>query len=280
LVLSRGECVAIMVPNGAGKTSLLRTLLGEIPPYSGEARLGANLSIGYFAQSHEELNPMRSVLEELSADNPDLLPAEARSFLARFLFRGDDVFKTVESLSGGERSRLALAKLLMKDANLFLLDEPTNHLDIPSQEVLQSALAQFEGTILLITHDRYLVNALATQLWMISPDEAALEVFLGDYSQYLEARQQKVDVVRAKPSKPEKAKSQPSRSKTRMDLEKVEASIADLEMQLRQLAQELAEVGTDVERVRQLGLQYAELEQQLNEQIMLWERLAQLHERA
>jgi len=155
LTLVRGECAAIIGPNGAGKTTFLKTILGQIPPYAGETRLGSSLQIGYFAQAHEGLHPTWTLMEEIQAQAPKMLPAEVRDYLAKFLFTGDDAFKEVSLLSGGERGRLALAVLALKGANLLLLDEPTNHLDLPSQEILQTVLADFNGTILLVSHDRF-----------------------------------------------------------------------------------------------------------------------------
>ena len=178
LDLRRGECVALLGPNGSGKTTFLKTILGEIEPLAGYARLGASLKIGYFAQVHADLDPDKSVLDTI-LEVKNLPLGEARSFLARFLFTGDDVFKPIGELSGGERSRVALARLVLQRANFLLLDEPTNHLDIASQEVLEEVLDDFEGTIVLVTHDRYLVDRLATQLWIIDPKEQALDVFRG-----------------------------------------------------------------------------------------------------
>ncbi len=143
LVLKRGECAAVIGPNGAGKTTFLKTLLEQVPPYSGEVRLGASLQIGYFAQAHEGLRSENTLMEEINKVAPHMLPAEVRDYLAKFLFTGDDVFKEVKLLSGGERGRLALAQLALQGTNLLLLDEPTNHLDLPSQELLQSC----SGTI-------------------------------------------------------------------------------------------------------------------------------------
>ncbi len=160
LVLKRGECTAVIGPNGAGKTTFLKTVLEQMPPLDGEVVLGASLHIGYFAQAHEDLRPERTLVEEIDAVAPNMLLGEVRDYLARFLFSGDDVFKKVSTLSGGERGRLALAKLSLTHANLLLLDEPTNHLDIPSQEILQEVLDQYQGTILLVSHDRYLIDAL------------------------------------------------------------------------------------------------------------------------
>jgi ATP-binding cassette subfamily F protein 3 len=165
--LRRQECAALIGPNGAGKTTFLRTVLGEHPPLSGQVELGASLDIGYFAQAHEDLNPENNLIQEIDAIAPDMLVAEIRSYLARYLFKGEDVFKPVSVLSGGERGRMALAKLALSDANLLLLDEPTNHLDIPAQEVLQNVMADFDGTIILVSHDRYLIDALGTQIWEI-----------------------------------------------------------------------------------------------------------------
>ncbi len=170
LTLLRGECAAIIGPNGAGKTTFLKTLLEQLPPLSGEVKLGANLHIGYFAQAHEDLHPDFTLMEEIDAIAPGMLPAEVRKYLAKFLFTEEDVFKKVSVLSGGERGRLALACLALQGANLLLLDEPTNHLDLAAQEVLQSIMADFNGTILLVSHDRYLIDVLGTQIWEVQPE--------------------------------------------------------------------------------------------------------------
>ena len=183
--LRRQECAALIGPNGAGKTTFLRTVLGQLTPLVGEATLGASLKVGYFAQAHEALDRERTVIEELRARR-EMDEGAARNYLAAYLFRGDDVWKRVGALSGGERGRLALALLALDGANFLLLDEPTNHLDIPAQEVLQEGLEQFGGTLLLVSHDRYLVDRLATQIWEI--DAGRLRVFPGPYQEYLGAR--------------------------------------------------------------------------------------------
>ncbi len=161
LELRRGECAALVGPNGSGKTTFLKVLLGELQPAKGEVRMGSSLKIGYFAQAHGGLNGQQSVLDELIR-HKEMLPSEARSYLAPYQFRDEDVFKPLSALSGGERARLALAILALDGANLLLLDEPTNHLDIPAREALQEVLDGFKGTILLVSHDRYLVDRLAT----------------------------------------------------------------------------------------------------------------------
>lgn len=186
--LQRGACAALIGPNGAGKTTLLRTLLGQVPPLTGTIQFGHNVRIGYFAQAHETLNPQHTVLEALlsqprGVNQPPLDEGAARNYLARYLFRVDDVFKPVEALSGGERGRLALAVLARQGANFLLLDEPTNHLDLPAQEVLQAVLDQYEGTILLISHDRYLVNQLATEIWELR--EGSLRIFANNYQTFV-----------------------------------------------------------------------------------------------
>jgi len=151
--------------------------------------LGASLQIGYFAQAHEDLNPERTLVQEIEAVAPHLLLAEIRNYLARFLFAGEDVFRPVSTLSGGESGRLALAKLSLTSANLLLLDEPTNHLDIPSQEILQEVLADYQGTILLVSHDRFLIDALGTQIWDIDEAHKTMRVFQGSYSEYRAQRE-------------------------------------------------------------------------------------------
>ncbi|HQU38085.1 MAG TPA: ABC-F family ATP-binding cassette domain-containing protein, partial [Anaerolineales bacterium] len=195
--LRRLDCAALIGPNGAGKSTFLKTILGSLAPLAGEAILGASLHVGYFAQAHEGLDPEKTVLDEIIAAS-GMLPYQARDYLGKYLFSGDDAFKLVSMLSGGERGRLALAKLALQDTNLLLLDEPTNHLDIPSQEILQSVLDSYKGTILLVSHDRYLVDALATQIWEITeqpsegsePSEGSkLTVFNGTYSQMKEERE-------------------------------------------------------------------------------------------
>ena len=202
LELHRLETAALIGPNGTGKTTFLKVILGQLPPLAGRLSLGASLHIGYFAQAQEALHAEATVLDELLR-HKDMLISEARNYLARYLFRGDDVFSQVGTLSGGERARLALAVLVLENANFLLLDEPTNHLDIASQEILQAALEAFDGTILLVTHDRYLVDRLASQIWELRDDgagEMRLEVFRGPYQEYLAARSGKAAAAEATPA--------------------------------------------------------------------------------
>jgi len=279
LVLKRGECAALIGPNGAGKTTFLKTLVGLIPPFSGEVVLGASLNIAYFAQAHEGLNPEHTLMEEIEAVAPHLLPAEIRDHLARYLFSGEEVFKKVSALSGGERGRLALAKLSLHPSNLLLLDEPTNHLDIPSQETLQEALAEYQGTILLVSHDRYLIDALATQIWEIEPDEAAMRVFEGNYSQYrLQKEMEKVTPPPAIPafSKPRPAPLSQEEKRRLARVKEVEEQIARLEERLAELSRQLENPPSEAEKVRWLGSEYVRLQRQMEALLEEWESLHQM----
>jgi ATP-binding cassette subfamily F protein 3 len=164
-VLRRGECLGIIGPNGSGKTTFLKTILKKIPPLAGEIRWGTKVEVGYYAQQLDDLDDRNEIIMELRrVALPGATAGELRSFLAKFLFRGDDVYKHVRDLSGGEKGRLALAKLIYSRVNVLVLDEPTNHLDIPSREALEEALDAYEGTILTISHDRYFLDRIATQI--------------------------------------------------------------------------------------------------------------------
>lgn len=281
LLLKRGECTAIIGPNGAGKTTFLKTLLEKLPPLEGEVILGTSLEIGYFAQAHEDLNPKRSLVEEIQSVAKDMYLAEVRNYLARFLFWGDDVFKKVAVLSGGERGRLALAKLSLTKANLLLLDEPTNHLDIPSQEVLQEVLAEFPGTILLVSHDRYLIDALASQIWEILADERALQVFEGAYTQYRQfLEKQRAEQLALAAEKQETNPRNRERSNTIYQerrraarVKAIEDHIHELETQLAEISRKLEKPPSDLEKVHRLGRQYMQLQEELNRSMQEWEDL-------
>lgn len=275
LVLTRAECVALIGPNGAGKTTFLKTLMGEISPLSGSVQWGANIKIGYFAQAHEGLRPDNTVLEELLSAAPGIRISQARDFLAKYLFTGHNVEKQVGALSGGERGRLALAKLALEGANFLLLDEPTNHLDIPSQEVLQDALEGFPGTILLVSHDRYLVNALATQIWVIREHDGEMGVYQGGYAAYLEANQNEEEDRKLSKKKFFEARVRiQGNSQRRKELEALEDRINVLESEFRAVSEQIEGAGVDVEKVRELGERYAILEAELNREMETWERLA------
>ncbi len=291
LVLERGECVALIGPNGAGKTTFLKTILGQLPPLGGEIELGASLKVGYFAQAHEDLDPSSDLIQEINKVMPNLLPAEVRNYLARYGFQGEQVFDRVATLSGGERGRLALAKLALSDANLLLLDEPTNHLDLPTQEVLQKVLADYPGTILLVSHDRYLIDALATQIWELVPDEERLRVYKGSYSEYREflaGREQasaqtlhepeKVDSVREAPVV-KKGLSRNQRQQLEKKLAALEERIHEAETQKGLLEAKLAKPPSDPAKYQKLADDYQNILNNLEPMLHEWEAIArQLHE--
>jgi ATP-binding cassette subfamily F protein 3 len=276
----RTECAALIGPNGTGKTTFLKTILGQMPPLGGKLRLGASLEIGYFAQVHDGLNMESTVLDELLARHA-MLNSEARNYLARFLFIGDDVFKMVGSLSGGERGRLALALLMRQNTNLLLLDEPSNHLDIPSQEVLETVLREFDGTILLVSHDRYLVSRLASQIWMLEGEH--LHVYQGGYEEYLSMRER--DAQERAAARAKETKTSPRRERRRSDQDgrkrkarqaTLEQVISGLETQLATLsaALEAAGIAQQLDKVRQLGLEYSVVEADLQRHLAEWSEVA------
>jgi ATP-binding cassette, subfamily F, member 3 len=280
LVLKRGECTAVIGPNGAGKTTFLKTILGQMPPFGGEVVLGASLHIGYFAQAHEDLHPECTLVEEIDAVAPNMLLGEIRDYLARFLFSGDDVFQKVYTLSGGERGRLALAKLSLMNANLLLLDEPTNHLDIPSQEILEEVLDQYQGTILLVSHDRYLIDALGSQIWEIIPGQALLQVFEGTYTQYKEFQVQRLEQANkisltheGSLYKPRSVPLSSEEKKRRLRLKEVEERITILEEELESLSRRLENPPEDLVEVTKLGHQYANAQKDLESFMIEWEGL-------
>jgi ATP-binding cassette subfamily F protein 3 len=283
ITLRRGEVAALIGPNGAGKSTFIKTVIGQLPPVSGEIKVGASVQIGYFAQAHELLDPDRTILDELFTVKPMGL-GEARTYLGSFLFSGEDVFRPIATLSGGERGRVALAKLALAGANFLLLDEPTNHLDIASQEILQNVLADFEGTILLVSHDRYLIDALATQIWSLSPGQ--LEVFEGGYNEFLSAREKRSAAPSsaradngAPPARRQERAQNRSHGLNPYQLEKrlaaAEAAIAQLESELEALAAAIEAASTcgDAEAVTRLGAAYTETEAALHAEMEAWARL-------
>ncbi len=278
--LRRQECAALIGPNGSGKTTFLRTILGRLDRLGGQIELGASLQIGYFAQAHDELDLNNSILDELLR-NRSMNISEARSYLARYLFREDDVYKQVSSLSGGERGRLALAILALQGANFLLLDEPTNHLDIPAQEVLQAALELFDGTILLVSHDRYLVNRLATQIWELA--DGVLRIHKGGYQAYLETRDQE-KALQKEAAAEERAEASPELDGQQLSknaLRKREEALHKLELRIHETEEKLAEISTSLEaaaqaqtfdKIQTLSVEYKTTETQLAQLMEQWEK--------
>jgi ATP-binding cassette subfamily F protein 3 len=243
------------------------------------------LEIGYFAQAHEQLNPDNSVIDELMRHHPMLI-SEARSFLGRYLFGGDDAFKLVKTLSGGERGRLAMALLALEGANFLLLDEPTNHLDITAQELLQEVLEHFQGTILLVTHDRYLVDRLATQIWNL--EDGRLRVFNGSYARYVVDRERRLQEARERDARVSTGKRRQTRpTKTSKNeaarqaarLIQLEVAIADQEARLQALNVQLQEASQAeaFDNLRSISIEYSSAQSHLEELMMEWEKLAREH---
>jgi ATP-binding cassette subfamily F protein 3 len=273
--LRRGECVALIGPNGSGKTTFIKTLLKELQPLEGQVYLGASLKIGYFAQAHDELNPENTIIDEL-LHHKGMAISAARSYLAQYLFRGDDVFKPVSALSGGERGRLALAILALEGANFLLLDEPTNHLDLPAQEVLQGLLQNFPGTILLVSHDRYLVDRLATQIWELR--DGSLDIFQGSYRQLLLQRAELNEATRKIIFTPKPLVRDNSREtrKQQQALERLELRIQEKEQTIRRLnkALQISGNGQSYEQIHQLSQEFAQAQSEMEKLMSEWEAMA------
>ena len=278
LELRRGQRIALLGPNGSGKTTLLKTIMGRLRPLAGRVRIGVNVHSGYLAQGYTNLRPELSALDTI-LDAQDMPIGEARSLLGRYRFSGDDVFKPVGDLSGGEQARIALAILALRGANLLILDEPTNHLDIPSQEVLQDVLASFPGTLLIVTHDRYLINTMEAQVWAL--DDRTLHPFKQGYQQYRDwLAQRREDGRQGDPSGgSSRVVERDARRASEREAERLarrqaalEAAIHALEARLAHLENQLAAASQQqaVQSVTRLGAEYSEVQQKLNTLLAAW----------
>src|SRR5579884_1552991 len=287
LQLLRGDRVGLIGPNGAGKTTLLRTLIGELPPVGGQVLPGHNVRIGYYAQALDGLALDRTILDEIRQVST-LSEEGARSFLGRFLFSGEDVFKPIGALSGGERSRVALAKLALQGPNLLVLDEPTNHLDLQSRQFLEEVLSEFEGTLLFVSHDRYFIDSLATKLWVIE-DGGVLIPYYGNYTDY-RTRKRPIVLDIPEPAKPNgkgavtvtKATAAPGRASNKKpakarvrSVEDVERDIEKAEQHVKTLEEALsaAALKADADQLTQLSGEYDQARIRVDELLAEWERL-------
>lgn len=271
LEIHRGERVGLLGPNGSGKSTLLRMIAGLEAPTSGTITLGANVRARYFAQeSLAGLDPARTVLDEILGNRP-MLPEQVRTYLGRFLFNGEDVFKRVAILSGGERQRLSLAKLLLDEPNLLLLDEPTNHLDIPSREALEAALREFPGTMIVATHDRYLLDRLATRI--LTVEGQGITDFRGTYHELRERRSK--DQQAGRPRQLEPRAPRPRKPQPGPTFDEIAAKIAAAERDLHDAGRWLGDpdLYRDPERVREMRQRYEDAQRHLD---TLYETLAQV----
>ena len=294
--IKRGEHVAIIGDNGSGKTTLLKILNGLVPADQGTFRLGSNVEIGYYDQEHHVLHSEKTLFEEISDDYPYLNNTQIRNVLAAFLFTGEDVFKRISDLSGGERGRVSLAKLVLSNANFLILDEPTNHLDIMSKEILEDALNGYEGTILYVSHDRYFINRTAHRILDLT--EGQFVSYVGNYDYYLEKHDTVMAAIEAsapqntdadntaaakaaesevkldwKAQKEEQARLR----KKENDLKKCEEKIAELEARISEIDTEMSDpaIGTQVAKLQELTKEQAACQEHLEKLYEQWEELAE-----
>jgi ATP-binding cassette subfamily F protein 3 len=275
--IERYDRVGLIGPNGCGKTTFVKILMGDEKPTSGEVNVGSNLDVGYYDQEHEGLDLENSVLDEVWKANPRLLLAEMRSYLARFLFRGDDVFRKVKSFSGGEQSRVVLAKLILSKPNFLILDEPTNHLDIASREVLENALTEFGGTILVVSHDRYFLNKMVSRIYAF--ENGNLEEYLGNYSYYEEKKREQREKEREilehrKLEKKKQVKAKKNKPKIKKkSLFQIEKDISEAEQKIEEIEYLVAteEVYTDWQKLLELNREKEELSGRLEKLYAEWE---------
>lgn len=287
--IKRGERVAIIGNNGTGKTTLLKIINGIIPADSGQIRLGSKVHIGYYDQEHQVLHMDKTLFQEIQDTYPNMNNTQIRNTLAAFLFTGDDVFKLIRDLSGGERGRVSLAKLMLSDANFLLLDEPTNHLDITSKEILEEALNNYEGTVLYVSHDRYFINKTATRILDLTNHK--LVNYIGNYDYYLEKKEELTDIyapevreevytetVSATKMDWKQQKEEQARLRKREnDLKKTEKAIEELEQRDSEIDEEMAnpEVATNVAECVRLSKEKAEIAEKLEKLYEKWEELAE-----
>ena len=294
--IKRGEHVAIIGDNGSGKTTLLKILNGLVPADQGTFRLGSNVEIGYYDQEHHVLHSEKTLFEEISDDYPYLNNTQIRNVLAAFLFTGEDVFKRISDLSGGERGRVSLAKLVLSNANFLILDEPTNHLDIMSKEILEDALNGYEGTILYVSHDRYFINRTAHRILDLT--EGQFVSYVGNYDYYLEKHDTVMAAIEA--STPQSAdadsavaakaaesevkldwkaqkEEQARLRKKENDLKKCEEKIAELEARISEIDTEMSDpaIGTQVAKLQELTKEQTSCQEQLEKLYEQWEELAE-----
>lgn len=288
--IKRGEHVAIIGDNGTGKTTILKIINGLLEADKGSITLGSNVHIGYYDQEHHVLHPDKTLFEEISDAYPSLTNTEIRNTLAAFLFTGEDVFKLIRDLSGGERGRVSLAKLMLSESNFLILDEPTNHLDIISKEILEDAINSYEGTVLYVSHDRYFINRTATRILDLTGHK--LIGYLGNYDYYLEKKEtleraylsssetpvsREENISEGKLDWQAKKEQQAKARKKENDLKKCEEKISKLEEQLSEIDEEMLkpEIATDVAKLQELSADQNTIKEQLSGLYELWETLAE-----
>ena len=286
--LQRGEHVALIGDNGSGKTTLLKILNGLVQADEGEFRLGSKVKIAYYDQEHAVLNMEKTLFDEIQDSYPDMNNTKVRNVLAAFLFTGDDVYKRIQDLSGGEQGRVSLAKLMLSDANFLILDEPTNHLDIQGKEVLEEAIRNYEGTVLYVSHDRYFINKTATRIIELFSNR--FDNYIGNYDYYIEKKEdvraygelQQKDKIPSETIDPEEKESKrldwenqkelsAKRRKWQNALQKAEEKIAKLEERKEELTASMEEVGSDVGRLMEIHKEQEAIEKELEEQYAIWE---------
>ena len=289
--IKRGERVALIGNNGTGKTTMLKILNGLLDADAGSFSLGAKVQIGYYDQEHHVLHAEKTIFEEISDTYPTLTETQIRNMLAAFLFTGDDVFKVISSLSGGERGRVSLAKLMLSEANFLILDEPTNHLDIASKEILEEALNSYTGTVLYVSHDRYFINQTATRILDLT--NQSVVNYIGDYDYYLEKKEELTEKYaptaqeaneEAKEETPSEGKltwqqqkeEQARKRKQENELKKVEKRIEELETRDKEIDDTLVlpNVCTNVGRCAELSREKDKIQEELEELYEKWEELA------
>lgn len=289
--VKRGERVALIGNNGTGKTTILKIINELVSPDAGTVTLGSNVHIGYYDQEHQQLHMEKTIFDEIADDYPDLNNTKVRNVLAAFLFTDDDVYKRIEDLSGGERGRVALAKLMLSDANFLILDEPTNHLDITSKEILEEALKNYTGTVFFVSHDRYFINQTATRILELTGETVVN--YIGNYDYYLEKHDQMVALYVRKPETAAQAETSVKETAQKVDwqtqkaeqarirkienaLKKAEEKIAELEDKIASIDAECAkrEVAVNSAKLGELTKQQSEYQEELDKQYEVWEELS------